>query len=104
MYFHVILFAFAEGVSASQADDALRELGGLRARIPQIRAYHFGRNDADNPHNGCFSHCFVMAFDSRADRYAYQNHPLHLAFIRTRLEPMLADSAVLDFPDMDDTQ
>ncbi len=101
MYFHVILFSFIHGVSDEKADAVLRELGELRARIPQIQSYHYGRNDPDNGDNKHLTHGFVMRFRSRGDRYLYQNHPLHVSFIKTRLEPMLADSVVLDFIDRD---
>jgi hypothetical protein len=95
MYFHVILLRFAPAVPLQQADDA------MRARIPEIRSYHYGRNDPDNPHHRGFTHAFVMGFAGRAERDAYQQHPAHLDFISTHLEPMLEDSLVFDFHDMD---
>jgi hypothetical protein len=104
MYFHVILFEFAQEVSPEQANEVLRDLGELRAHIPQIHAYHFGCNDPDNKDNRNLTHVFVMQFRSQADRHLYQNHPLHQRFIKTRLEPILADGVVLDFIDRDGLQ
>jgi hypothetical protein len=101
MYFHVILLRFAPAVTLQQADDAMRALGDLRRRIPEIQSYRYGRNDPDNPHHREFTHAFVMGFAGRTERDAYQQHPAHLDFISTHLEPMLADSLVFDFHDMD---
>ncbi|AXA92280.1 Dabb family protein [Massilia sp. YMA4] len=100
MYYHVILMRFAPAVTAQQAEHALHALGQLRTQIPQILSYSYGPNDPANPHQRGFGHGFVMGFAGRAERDAYQQHPAHLDFIGTCLEPLLEDAAVFDFDDL----
>ncbi|MBA2649371.1 MAG: Dabb family protein [Legionella sp.] len=97
MYYHVILFKFATTLTSDEAYHLFHEIGELQKEISQIVSYHFGANDGANAHNKTFSHCFVMTFANKKDRYLYQNHPLHQAFIKNRLEPLLDDAIVLDF-------
>ena len=43
-----------------------------------------------------FTHCFLVTFNSAADRDAYLPHPAHKAFAGS-LGPILADVFVVDF-------
>lgn len=96
MFSHIILFKFTPDITHARAMQLLAELGALTRVIPQIKSYRFGHNDADNPHNQTWPYAFVMDFLSKEDRYIYQQHPAHLDFIETRLNPIIADALVFD--------
>jgi hypothetical protein len=74
----------------------LGELGLLMRVIPQIKSYRFGCNDSDNSYNQTWPYAFVMDFLTKEDRYIYQQHPAHLDFIETFLNPIIADALVFD--------
>lgn len=96
MFSHIILFKFTPETGHSRAMALLAELGSLIKIIPQIHAFRFGCNDSDNPHHQGYNYAFVMDFLSKQDRYLYQQHPAHLEFIATQLEPAIADALVFD--------
>ncbi len=100
MYYHTIFFNFSSKLSSSEANSILLELGGLQKQIPQIVSYQFGENDIANINNKIYGHCFIMTFANKEDRYIYQEHPLHQAFIKTRLMPIVEEAVVLDFENL----
>lgn len=100
MFYHVIFFTFSPEVSADDISQIFCDLGKLQKDIPQIASYHFGSNDSSNINNKNFEHCFIMSFANKEDRYIYQNHPTHQAFISHQLKPILNNFIVFDFEDL----
>lgn len=96
MFSHIILFKFKDYVAPVRALELLENLGEVTAGIPEVKAYRYGENDRDNSHNQQFDYAFVMDFTSKVDRYSYQDHPDHLSFIETYLNPHIADAIVFD--------
>jgi hypothetical protein len=96
MYKHIILFKFSSSLSERFCLDLLDTLGQLQSAIPQIKGHHYSKNDPDNPHNQHFDYAFVMSFANKRDRYIYQNHASHQAFIQNQLEPVIEDAIVFD--------
>ena len=99
MFFHVILFNFYPEVSSDDIHKVFCDLGELQNEIPQIASYHFGQNDSTNINNKNFEYCFIMGFTSKTNRYIYQNHSAHQAFISKRLKSIIKDFVVFDFDD-----
>lgn len=96
MYRHIILFRFDSDLSQDDIDRLFQKLGALGKVIPQIGDYYYGRNDASNLYNKDYDYAFVMTFDSKKERYEYQNHPAHQNFIKSVLEPVIEDAIVFD--------
>lgn len=96
MYKHIILFKFSASLSTTDALDLLRQLGELKAKIPEIKKYSYGLNDSDNLNNHGYQYAFVMEFDSKQDRDAYQINPHHQAFINEKLNSVISEAIVFD--------
>ncbi|HSR15156.1 MAG TPA: Dabb family protein, partial [Gemmatimonadales bacterium] len=66
------------------------------AKIPQIGGFEWGTDVSVGGFDRGYTHCFVVSFESEADRDVYQVHPDHAAFIalsRPNVEKLL----VLDY-------
>lgn len=100
MFHHVILLDFQPHLAEADALSLLAQLGRLRRDIPQIRDYRYGRNDSSQLGDPHYRYGLVMRFDTREDRLRYQSHPLHQAFVATRIAPLLRAALVLDFEDL----
>jgi hypothetical protein len=78
------VFFWLKNPQSTDDRDALIE--GLRtlSDIPVIRELHIGLpadTEARDVVDGSFSVSELMVFDSVADQKAYQDHPLHQAFV-----------------------
>jgi Stress responsive A/B Barrel Domain len=67
-------------------DDRAALVAGLRTldAVPQVRALHIGTpapTEAREVVDASFDVSELMEFASAADQKAYQDHPLHLAFV-----------------------
>lgn len=93
---HVVLFALREGASTADAEELVRELEGLRATVPGVRALACGR---DVSGRGSFQVGLTVDFDDRAGLAAYLAHPEHARVVAEVL-PRLArpHREVVDFP------
>ncbi|WP_350306631.1 Dabb family protein [Photorhabdus viridis] len=96
MYKHIILFKFSASLSTTDALDLLRQLGELKTKIPEIKKYSYGLNDCDNLNNQGYQYAFVMEFDSKQDRDAYQINTHHQAFINEKLNSVISEAIVFD--------
>ncbi|MBI5684061.1 MAG: Dabb family protein [Verrucomicrobia bacterium] len=93
---HVVSFKFKESATPEQIKEVEKAFVALKAQIPQIAALEWGVNSSPEKHAKGFTHCFVLTFNSDADRDAYLPHPAHKAFGKS-LGPVLADVFVVDF-------
>jgi hypothetical protein len=93
---HVVLFKFIE--SATEEDIALVEKAftALPAKIPEIRDFEWGTNNSPEGLDKGYSHCFLLTFDSEADRAVYLPHPDHKA-LGDVLSPYIEDVLVVDY-------
>lgn len=78
---HVVMFKFKEGTSAAKIAEIEREFAALREKIPQIAQFEYGTNVSPEPHDQGYTHCFIVTFNTEADRDAYLPHPAHKAFV-----------------------
>lgn len=93
---HVVAFKFKESATPEQIKDVEKAFRALKEKIPQIVALEWGTNCSPEKHAKGFTHCFVLTFNSAADRDAYLPHPAHKAFGKS-LGPVIADVFVVDF-------
>jgi hypothetical protein len=93
---HVVAFKFKPGATPEQIQEVEKAFRALKAKILQIAALEWGTNCSPEKHAKGFTHCFVLTFNSDADRDAYLPHPAHKAFAGS-LGPVLDDVFVVDF-------
>ncbi|VEA66612.1 Stress responsive A/B Barrel Domain [Serratia plymuthica] len=96
MYKHIILFKFKASISTTDALELLHQLGELKNQIPEIKKYSYGMNDGDNANNLGFEYAFVMEFNSKQDRDAYQINDHHQTFINETLNSAISEAIVFD--------
>jgi hypothetical protein len=97
---HVVLLKVASGISETDVEDALNELGSLVGRVPGLLDFSGGANNSPEPKAQGFTHGFVMTFADASSRDTYLPHPSHVKAAQ-RLSSILqpgADSVlVLDW-------
>jgi hypothetical protein len=101
---HIILFQFKPALSEQEIENIFTAIGALQKKIAGIRAYSWGKNQWVQPstpqiHN--YDYCFVMDFDSKQSRDAYQMHPDHLELVNTRIAPSILSATVFDYSAID---
>jgi len=93
---HVVMFKFKEGTSADKITELEQEFAALRDHIPQIAAFEFGTNMSPEGIDLGYTHCFIVTFNTVADRDAYLPHPAHKKYVEL-LMPHLDEVHVIDF-------
>ncbi|MGO4904899.1 Dabb family protein [Flavobacterium sp. W20_MBD1_R3] len=93
---HVVMFGWKPGTDAAAIDKIVSELGNLEHKINLIKAYEWGINNSPENLNNGLTHCFVLTFNSEADRDAYLIHPDHKAFVAL-LTPAPDKVTVVDY-------
>ncbi len=90
---HIVLFRWKPETTREQVAELAVGLSGLPALLPSIRSYDFGEDLGLAEGNVDFA--IVAGFDDEAGYREYAEHPDHLAFIRDRLRPLIAERAAL---------
>ncbi len=93
---HVVLFKFKDSASPDdikKVEDAFRQ---LPSKIKQIKGYEWGTNNSPEGLSQGLTHCFLLTFESEADRAIYLPHPDHKAFGKL-LGPYLDKVTVIDY-------
>jgi hypothetical protein len=93
---HVVLFEFKEGTSAEKVAEIERAFAALPEKIPQIAEFEWGTNNSPEGLDRGLTHCFLVTFNSAADRDAYLPHPEHKKFVELLL-PHLEEAVVVDY-------
>jgi hypothetical protein len=93
---HVVMFGFKESSSESDVQGVIDAFVALPAKIPAIADFEYGKNNSPENLNDGLTHCFLVTFDSEADREAYLPHPAHKAFVEV-LKPHLEKVVVIDY-------
>jgi hypothetical protein len=93
---HVVLFKFKETASPEQIKQVEDAFRALPAKISLIKGYEWGTNVSPENLNQGYTHCFLLTFNSAADRDAYLVHPAHKDFGKL-LGPYLDKVTVIDF-------
>lgn len=83
MFYHTVLFQFADDVSPDTIDGALDHLRGMEA-IPAVRSIVVGPNAMEVVDG--WTHGMTIVFDSRKSMLEeFGDHPLHRAVIRDQV-------------------
>jgi hypothetical protein len=93
---HVVSFKFKPGATPDQITKVVDAFRDLKKKIPTIQQFDWGTNVSPEKHDKGFTHGFILAFKSEADRDAYLVHPEHKAFGKL-LGPILDDVFVIDY-------
>jgi hypothetical protein len=93
---HVVSFKFKESATPAQIDALVEAFGALPKKIKEIKGYEWGTNVSPEKHDKGFTHCFILTFNTAADRDAYLVHPAHKEFGKM-VGPVVADVFVIDF-------
>jgi hypothetical protein len=93
---HVVLLQFKEGTTAEDIAKVERAFAALPGKIPQIRKFEWGTDMSPEGLAAGHTHCFLLTFDTPADRDAYLPHPAHAAFVDV-LKPHLEKATVVDY-------
>jgi hypothetical protein len=73
---HIVFMKFKAGVTAEQVEELKRALGGLPAKIPEIREWAFGADVLRTERSVDFA--LVAAFEDVEALKRYQVHPDHI--------------------------
>lgn len=95
MFRHVALLRFTDDATREQRVAVLDGLAALPAAIPEIRTYDFGVDAGVDAGN--FDLAIVADFDDATAYATYRDHPAHRDLIATRVRPVLADRAAVQF-------
>ncbi len=99
MFRHIILFRFKSQTSTAEIEAIFEKIGALQEMIPGILNYSWGANAWDN-HKGIdtpYAYAFVMDFDTKASRDAYQVHEAHVALVQQCVMPHIDSATVFDY-------
>ena len=94
---HVVLFKFKEETSAQEIQILHEAFCALAGKISKIHSFEWGLNKSpENFHQG-FTHCYLVTFQTEADRDLYYTpHPDHQAFV-SALQAHLEKVFVVDY-------
>ena len=93
---HVVALKFKSTATKEQIQEVETAFKDLKKKISQIHSLKCGTNVSPEKHDKGFTHGFVLAFNTEADRDAYLVHPDHKAFGKL-LGPIMDDVFVIDF-------
>ena len=94
---HVVLFKFKDDADETEVNRLNEAFNALATSIPVVRDFEWGLNDSPEDLHQGFTHCYLLTFDSEADRDSvYAPHPEHKAFV-ARLQPYLDKALVVDY-------
>jgi len=93
---HVVLFQFKDTASPADVQHVIDEFQALPNKIPTIAGFEYGTDNSPEGLADGFTHCFLLTFNSEADRDVYLPHPDHKAFGST-LKPHLEKVLVVDY-------
>nr|WP_315160565.1 Dabb family protein [uncultured Flavobacterium sp.] len=93
---HVVLFGWQEGTDAAYINTIVTAFSNLPKKIAVVKAFEWGTNNSPENLNKGLTHCFMLTFNTEADRDAYLIHPDHKAFT-TLLNASLDKVTVFDY-------
>jgi len=93
---HVVMFGFKESSTETEVQGVVEAFAKLPEQIPEIADFEYGRNNSPEGLNDGLTHCFLVTFDSEADRETYLPHPAHKAFVEV-LKPHMEKVVVIDY-------
>jgi hypothetical protein len=93
---HVVLFGWKAGTDTNAINKIVKSFKALPGKIDLIKGFEYGTNNSPENLNNGLTHCFLLNFNSEADRNAYLIHPAHKQF-GAGLVPKPDQITVLDY-------
>jgi len=93
---HIVMFKFKDDVGKAKVDEIVAAFGKLKNKISEIADYEAGTNVSPENLEQGYTHCFVVTFNTIADRDAYLPHPAHKKFVEL-LDGKIDKVLVFDF-------
>ena len=94
MFVHVHFFKFKPEVPEEEIAALMKELAGLKDKIPVLKEFLVGKNTS--PHGRGFHYAQVSIFEKEEDLQVYEKHPEHQKLVR-RIGPKMAGGITQDF-------
>jgi len=91
---HSVIFTLKHEKNSVEAKQFLQDGRALLSSIPTVR--HFQVFDQVSPKNN-FQYGFSMKFESQSAYDAYNEHPVHTAFVKDRWEVEVVDFLEIDY-------
>ena len=92
---HILLMRWTDEASQEAIDNALAELRGLTDKIAGIVDLSCGANFSERAKG--YTHGLVIRFADRAALEAYFPHPEHQRVVQDFINPIRADTVILDY-------
>jgi len=93
---HVVLFAFKATATPTELRAVEQAFVALLPQIAEIKGFEWGTDMSVEHLADGYTHCFVVTFESLADRDTYLVHPVHQAFV-AGIQPHIAKALVVDY-------
>ncbi len=93
---HVVLFGFKTDTSPDQLRDIERAFCSLPEQINEIYDFEWGTNVSPENLAQGYTHCFLVTFQSEAERDVYLPHAGHQSFVEL-LQPYVEQVLVVDY-------
>ena len=93
---HVVMFGWQEASHAAYNKTIVTAFSNLPKKIAEVKAFEWGTNNSPENLNKGLTHCFLLTFNTEAERDAYLVHPDHKAFTKL-LNASLDKVTVFDY-------
>lgn len=97
MFVHVVFFKFKPGVPEKEIADLMKELAGLKEKIPVLKQFLVGKNTSSEGQG--YHYAQVAVFEKKEDVQAYLEHPEHRK-VAPKIMPKVAGAIAMDFEPM----
>ena len=93
-FVHVHLFKFKPEVKDEEIADLMKQLAGLKEKIPVLKEFLVGKNTS--PRGQGFHYAQVSVFEKEEDLQIYEKHPEHRKLVR-KIGPKMVGGLTMDF-------
>lgn len=94
MITHIAIFKWKKSAKKGEINNALRDVSGLKSKIPGIIYIACGENFSKHGKN--FTHAVVVTAKNKSTLKAYREHPDHVA-VAEKIGKMEKDGIGIDF-------
>ena len=93
-FVHLFYFKFKDDVPEEEMAELMKELAGLKEKIPVLKEFVVGKNIARQTHG--FQYGQISVFDKPEDLEVYEKHPEHRKLVK-KIGPKLVHGVSVDF-------
>jgi len=95
MVLHIVIFTWIEGVTGEQVEKFRAAVNQMASQLRELTVILHGPDLHFRDGNGDYA--LMATFSDRPAWDAYQAHPIHKAFIRDFVTPLLASRRTIQF-------